>query len=916
MTNKKLLVFASFALILAGCNTEASSESSLSEESSLSIQESLSNEESIPTEESSSNEESSTPIDVTDISSETSEPTTDEIPILEEDSIQFHYYRNDENYEKWSLWLWHGSAEGKQYEFNYTDDFGAVASYALSEIGVDVEKSTLGFIVCQLPSWKKDVSDDRFVDFNTLEKDENGVYHVYLYTGDANIYTNPNKNVADKILSAQFTDTSTAICKTNNKISHYEIIVNGTVVKEEDVNGLTQVTYKIDDAASFDYGASYSIKVTFADSKNELEQGFSVQKLFSSTDFIRKYYYTGELGAIYSSAETTFKVWSPVSSKIILKVYDNGTPTSVNASIGSDSVYKEVEMTKGNKGVFETTLTGDLQGKYYTYTVFNSQNPSGTEVIDPYAKSAGVNGIRGMIVDFSKTNPEGWDEISAIDYDRKELTVWETHVADVTSSDTWTGTEANRNKFLGVIESGTTYTKGDVTVTTGFDHIKELGVNAVQFVPIYDQANDEINTSFNWGYNPLNYNVLEGSYSSNPHDGYARIKEFKEVVKTFNDNGINVIMDVVYNHTAGLKGNQFDVLMPGYYYRYDNNGNAYNGSGCGNETASNNAMFRKFMIDSATFWAKEYKLGGFRFDLMALHDIGTMNDLTAACKKINPNIAIYGESWAGGTSGLDYKQACSQENGNSFVGYGQFNDRIRDELIKGGLNAVTAKSWVSDTNSTNNVNMTTLTEGIRGVTKAEAFAIEDPDKSIAYVTCHDNYTLFDRFKAAGIDDDAEVKKMAMLANSVVFTSQGTTFMLAGEEFLRTKQGNGNSYNASYEVNELDYELKVDNLDMFENYKKLISLKQNVDGLHLDADGIKSLTINTADNNCVIKYTIKDTTNNVEYYIIHSNGVNPTSRTAIDLTGYTLYLDTLNKLSGELTTVTPEAFQTIIAYKSL
>ena len=889
---KYIIGMVSSLLILSSCGNVTISSPFESEESSVSESSSSSNKLTAPN------------VDYPSV-----------IPTLEEDSIQIHYKRNDYKYDKWSLWLWHGSAEGKEYKFNYQDDFGVVASYALSEIGIDVATSSLGFIVCQLPSWKKDVGDDRFIDFNTLEKDENGVYHVYLFTGDGNIYTNENKTVADKIISAQFTDTSTAICKTNNEISHYEIYINGTKVDEKDVDGITEIQYKLETASSFDYGASYTIKVTFADSNNVLEQGFSVQQLFNSADFIREYYYSGDLGALYSSTETTFKVWSPVSSKITLKIYDNGTPTSVNSSLGSDTVVKQVDMTKGDKGVFEAKVDGDLQGKYYTYTVYNSQNPNGTEVIDPYAKSAGVNGVRGMIVDFSKTNPEGWEDFEVIPYDRKELTVWETHVADVTSSDTWSGTEANRNKFLGLIESGTTYSKGNVTVSTGFDHIKELGVNAVQFVPIYDQANDEINTSFNWGYNPLNYNVLEGSYSSNPYDGYVRIKEFKQVVQEFNKNGINVIMDVVYNHTAGLKGNQFDVLMPGYYYRYDNNGNALNGSGCGNETASNNAMFRKFMIDSTKFWTEEFKLGGFRFDLMALHDVKTMNDLTAECKKINPNIVIYGEPWAGGTSGLDYKLACSQENGNKFVGFGQFNDRIRDELIKGGLNAVTAKSWVSDDQSTNNVNFAALTEGIRGVTKGDAFAIEDPDKSVTYVTCHDNYTLYDRFKAAGIKDDATVKKMAMLANSVVFTSQGTSFMLAGEEFLRTKQGNGNSYNASYEVNELDYELKVDNLDMFNNYKKLIALKQNVDGLHLNAQGIKTFTVELADNNCVIKYSVKDTTNNLEYIIIHSNGVNPTNRSTIDLTGYTLYLDTLNQLEGQLGSVKVEAYQTIIAYKA-
>ena len=463
------------------------------------------------------------------------------------------------------------------------------------------------------------------------------------------------------------------------------------------------------------------------------------------------------------------------------------------------------------------------------------------------------------------------------------------------------------------VEEGTTYTENGVTVSTGFDHIKELGVNAVQLIPIFDQANDEINPSFNWGYNPLNYNSLEGVYSSNPYDGYAKIKEFKQVVKAFNLAGINIIMDVVYNHTNSVNGTNFDVLMPGYYYRYDGNGKAFNGSGCGNETASENLMMRKFMIDSAVFWADEYKLGGYRFDLMGLHDIETMNLLTAEVSKINPSITIYGEPWTGGTSGLSYGKQAVQNNANSFVGFGQFNDRIRDELIKGGLSGASEKSWISNTNANTTI-MENLISGIKGITKNAAFEMTDPDKTVTYVTCHDNYTLYDRFKAAGITDETMVKQMAMLANSVVFTSQGTSFMLAGEEFLRTKQGNNNSYNSTYEVNELDYSLKVKHLDMFTNYQKLIELKQTVDGLHLGKDENKALLVEARESGNVIKYTITDKTNEKEYIIIHSNGVNADSRASYDLTGYTLYLDTLNELSGELTSVKPKAFQTIIAYK--
>ncbi len=835
-----------------------------------------------------------------------------QIPDLNEPSIQIHYQRLDNSYAEWCLWLWSGSAAGAIYEFNYADDFGVVASYPISTFGIDVETETLGFIVRMTDSWTKDFEEDRFIDFKALEKDEKDVYHVYIYQGDGNIYSSIDKSVSDAITSLGFIDKDTIVCQTNNEFNKYEIYENDVLIYEG-TNDTNSFSFDLPSDHPFSFDNKYTAKVYFKESGKSLEKGASIQPLYASEEFNEEYYYDGELGALYSADKTTFRVWSPVSSKIVLKVYENGTPTSIDATLGSDVVYKEVEMTKKEKGVFEAVVEENLEGKYYTYAVYNGEH-EGTEVCDPYAKSTGVNGIRGMIVNFEKTNPANWDDVNVINYDKKSLTVWETHVADVTSSETWTGTEANRKKFLGLIEEGTTYSKDGKTVKTGFDHIKELGVNAVQFVPIFDQENDETNPTFNWGYNPKNYNSLEGVYSSNPHDGYAKIKEFKQVVKAFNGAGINIIMDVVYNHTSGLVGSTFDVLVPGYYYRYSN-GKASNGSGCGNETASENAMFRKYMIDSTKFWADEYKLGGFRFDLMALHDIETMNLLTKELQQINPTIAVYGEPWAGGTTPLSGVLQAKQDNGNKFVGYGQFNDKIRDELIKGGLSGDAEKGWVNNTSSAS-VDKTKLTQGIKGIVSNGSSNIGTPDNTVTYVTCHDNYTLYDRMVAAGITGDDTIKKMAVLANAVVFSSQGTSFMLAGEELLRTKGGDHNSYDSGYEVNELDYSRKIDFADVFANYQKLVAFKKNTNGLHLAKDQLAIMNIEMLDNNSVIKYTVYDTASNLEYIVIHANGYNVSNRTAINLTGYELYLDTLNKLDTTLGNVTPEAFQTIIASKAL
>ena len=828
-------------------------------------------------------------------------------------SIYIHYNRPAGDYDSWALWLWKN--DGHRFDFNGEDEFGKYAFYSLEEIGV-TEEDTMGLIVAKNPgsTWDgKDGDADRFVDFTLYEKDEKtNCYNLYIFQGDMEIYSNKDKLKVDNIASANFNTRKTISVVTTNPISSYKIMHGDELLDAGNVNDVT--VFEATLAQDIDISEEYTVSVVFSHSKATLSSTISIKRLFNEA-FDLDYYYDGELGAIYTKEETTFRVWSPVSKKIELVIYANGTPKAVSSTKGDDTVYKKVEMTKGAKGVFEATISEDLEGKYYTYVVYNSTYPSGKEIVDPYAKSAGINGARGMIVDFSKTNPEGWDEVSALPIDRLALTIYELHVADLTSSATWGGSSENAKKFLGLAEAGTTYSQDDKTVKTGFDHIKELGVNAVQLQPIFDQANDEVNVSFNWGYNPLNYNVLEGSYSSDAYDGYARIREFKQVVKAYNEAGINIIMDVVYNHTNSVIGTNFDVLMPGYYFRYNDEGVLYNGSGCGNETASERLMFRKFMIDSTTFWLSEYKLGGFRFDLMGLHDLDTMEKLTKACEEINPKVVIFGEPWTGGASGLASSKQAKQDNENHYVGYGAFNDKMRDELVKGGLNPKNALSWISNINS-NKATMATLVAGIQGITKVNGVVMPGPEYTINYATCHDNYTLTDRFLAAGIKHVDNNRKKSMLANAMVFTSQGTSFMLAGEEFLRSKNGDSNSYNSGYAVNELNYALKIEHMDMFENYQKLIALKKNSAALHLDSSN-NDFEVFLYNEDNTIMYKIVDTEANREYIFIHQNGINRNNTQNFDLTGYTLYLDTLGLHGDEaLGEVSMDRFETIIAYKDL
>lgn len=823
------------------------------------------------------------------------------IPKADEPSLQLHYYRQAADYDKWGFWIWQQGAEGALYKINYLDEFGGIAVYPVSYFGKDVMEKGLGIIPRTLACWTKDCDADRLLSLSDYTLDENNYYHIYITQGDVNLYMDAGLKPAPAVTDAYFTSFREVIIMTSAPINALRLYENGNLLGETAVDNKNGCRFYFPEGRQMGFDKVYEAEAIFSETGSASKRAVSVGRLYKTPAFNSMYYYDGELGALYTKAETRFKVWSPVSGRITLNIYNAGQG---GAPAGT------YEMRKAEKGVFEFALSEDCEGKYYTYTVYNYKYPEGREIVDPYAKSAGLNGERGMIVDFSKTNPENWEKLSPIPYDRRETVIWETHVADVTSSETWTGTEKYRRRFLGMCESGTTYTENGVTVKTGFDHIKELGVNAVQLIPIFDQANDEGKFVFNWGYNPLNYNVLEGSYSTNPRDGYARIKEFKQLVAAYNEAGINIIMDVVYNHVNAAEGSNFDVLMPGYYFRYTGNGNLSNGSGCGNETASENPMFRKFMLDSVYFWANEYKLGGFRFDLMGLHDIETMNLIAEKLKKLNPNIIIFGEPWAGGASPLEESERAVQINAPEFMDFGQFNDRMRDALIKGGLNPASSLGWVTDRKHIDNKNVDAIIHGLSGETFAEGKILCGADKTVNYVTCHDNYTLFDRIHATGSKDEEIIKKMAVLANSVVMTSDGTAFMLAGEEMLRSKGGNANSYNADYKTNELDYALKIKNHDVFIAYTKLIAFKKAfVSMLPNGADGANgTYKIRTLSGGAAIQIDFTDS-NGRNFRIVYANGM--ANGLTVDFSGYELqYASIPCKLTAE-TAIVP--YQTVIAH---
>ena len=830
-------------------------------------------------------------------------------------SIQIHYQRtNPSTYSKWTLWLWTstGSIGSKDtgWSFNYKDDWGVVALYSLDKIGTGYDTSEpIGFLVRDA-NWGKDIAADRY--WTLGEIDENNYYHLYVIQGDANLYGSIDDTLYG--ISAGFASDKQITIETTSPVTHVKLYEGDKVWAESEISEATKIRYNIPQDTKLDLTKKYKAVLTFKAGNAEKSSDLSIIPLYGTKMFDDAYYYDGDLGALYTAQRTEFKVWSPFSSSIVLKLYEAGD---------GGTAYKTVDMVMDAKGVWSATVDGDLKEKYYTYTVTNNSYVN-KEIVDPYAKSAGLNGLRGQIVDFSETNPEGWDKVKPIAYDKNELVVWETHVADVTSSSTWGGPADHAKKFLGLIDTGTTYTQNGVTVKTGFDHIKELGVNAVQLVPIFDQANNEANVSFNWGYNPLNYNVLEGAYSSNARDGYARIREFKKVVQAYNEAGINIIMDVVYNHVSSAIGSNFDVLMPGYYFRYYANGDISSGSGCGNDTASDHSMFRKFMIDSVKFWAKEYKLGGFRFDLMGLHDLETMNQLTAELLKINPSIVVYGEPWSLATA--TSAKLAVQTNGNDYKGFGQFNDKMRDALIKGGLSEAKETGWATGTKA-NAGDASAIVDGLMGIT-ASSPKITDPSKTVNYVTCHDNYTLWDRIWATGLDkSDARyverARHMAVLANSIVMTSKGVSFMLAGEEFLRSKQELGakgdevhNSYESSYKVNELDYSRKIKYADEFAMYKKLVEFKTQKLGLKMSEITARNYTAAVSNNNALIQVDIKSA-DGTTWRILFANYAIGGNGAPVNLNGYKVYLDTLGTyVDGSTLTATTNVArcQVIIAYK--
>jgi len=547
--------------------------------------------------------------------------------------------------------------------------------------------------------------------------------------------------------------------------------------------------------------------------KDFKERRVEMGKVLETPEFT----YTGDdLGANYTKQYTLFKVWSPVAQNMKLVIYNDY----------NDKVGKVYDMKKVEKGVWEYKLFGDNKNKYYNYRV--TINGIEKETPDPYAKGATVNGEKGMIVDFSSLNPKGWNNqkipkpIKPI-----EAIIYEMHVRDFSVSKD-SGIK-NKGKYLAFTEKGTKTPDG---IITGIDHLKELGITHLHLMPVYDFASvDETNVGYNWGYDPYLYNVPEGSYSTNPYDGTVRIKEFKQMVQSLHENGIRVVMDVVFNHTFSTGDSPFDILVPKYYYRTNSVGRYTNGSGCGNETASEKPMMRKFIVDSVKFWATEYKIDGFRFDLMALHDVDTMKEVEKELRKINPNIIIYGEPWTGGASSLSPTKQFrkgSQKGLNIAVFNDDFRNAIKGDNDGTGLGFVNGGFGFEKN----------IKKGIAGSIKysnsLQGFT-QEPGETINYASSHDNFCLFDKFEKSNPKSTLEEReKMNRLALSIVLTSEGIPFIQGGTEILRTKHGVHNSYNSGDNINEIEWSRKGKYYKTYKYIKGLIELRKSQKVMTLDS----------------------------------------------------------------------------------
>lgn len=762
--------------------------------------------------------------------------------------IRFHFHNYDRNEDTKSIYIWGPGINGTQYEWDGSDAFGAYFDLDCSvKPWRNHVKKTLSFIIKNHDSWAGQSSDTQVAlgRYIKLAEDiEGGRKRAHIYAAEGNginidcyttaeealqdnfrtIKANPDWHTVSVLATAR---PATAIKVYKFTTDYYKLSVVQRERAKEDYawkifDRPEGERFTLDFGETIDPHTDYMLSTNFDDKKPNLikERYLTKDLLYSTKRFISDYTYAGDdLGMKYYADHIEYRVWAPTTAFAQLIIYASANAAGEDSPTyaGSDSKKKVVSLYKQPGGVWAVAVAGDYKNLGYTLRLY--YGGAETETVDPYVKATGANGARGAIVDFAETNPEGWNTTKRPQQKFTELTTYEVHVRDFTADDSWVSNKGNkRGTYAAFAERGTTYTDGTKTVKTGFDSILELGVNAVQLLPVFDQDNEErvvedvdeagqpilVPPGYNWGYNPQDYNVVEGAYSSDPYNPVTRIAEYKALIKELADENIGTIMDVVYNHVASISSSTFTKVVPGYYF-YIFNDSPYDQTGCGNSFNSSRIMGKRFIIDSVKWWAEEYKIKGFRFDLMGCIECDAMRALKDELYNIDPTIVMYGEGWTGmGSPRAHYPSdtydiyARLGDNGKGAVG--GFNDCIRD-----GLKGNTAYGSVLP--ESDGVFISAATPSEDAVWNSETMFIGQnrtqvknglttpANQSVNYIACHDNYTLYDQVnfllhgkhdRGSWINDYDDSVAACLAMNAAVVFAQGMAFINGGDEFFRQK----------------------------------------------------------------------------------------------------------------------------------
>ena len=794
-------------------------------------------------------------------------------PVEYDITINVHYYREDGNYADWEVHIWNG-VESLSSTRKFADELVEHdgKQWAVTTYYADASDTWVGFII-KTPAWTKDPDGDRHIDISDVT---GGTVNVYAVSGSAleDFETDKSQATLGAKLTAAVYDYKTSTITATVSYPLEDVTVDTFTLEGPDGQMTISAIEVIDE---------YNYKLTYEgviDEMNVYTLYFgdvpcvvTIPNTYSTSDFEAEYTYTGDdLGATWSAEATNFRLWAPTAAAVSVNLYSAGNDGEMLGSY---------EMTADVNGTWVTTIEGDLNGVYYTYSV--TRKGETVEAVDPYARTTGVNGNRAMIVDLDSTDPEGWENDAYVTQDNyTDAVIWELHVRDFSIDESSGVSEANRGNYLAFTELGTTVPGTDIS--TGVDYMRELGINYVHLLPVYDiNSVDETTDGYNWGYDPKNYNVPEGSYSSDPYNGAVRVTEFKQMVQSLHEQGIGVIMDVVYNHVADAGQFCFNQIVPGYFSRVHDDGSYQSNSGCGNDTATERSMVSKYIVDSVLYWCEEYHIDGFRWDLVGLIDYETINAVMEAVHEVNPDIIFYGEGWEmcswttkdeGEYASDPYSKKMTIQPNDQMVNteagvFAFFNDTIRN-VIHGGVFTATDKGFVSGNISDGTYK--TITDSYMGNSNwgSDNASVDTPLQTVNYASCHDNYTLFDNLTIDAMDatglSAAEVKaqaaRMNNLAAAYYITAQGVTFVHAGEEMLRSKPDasmengyNHNSYSAGDAINSMKWSTLADSTvaEAHDYYQGLIAFRAAHPALRMTTEeeilGAMS-TISTGNNDVI------------------------------------------------------------------